>query len=410
MTKGLLLINPNSRVPSPYAAIEPPLWLGMIAGYHLAQGERVGIVDAEAEDLTIEETAQWVIDLRPRETIVVVMGNNPSVSSTPKMPVAQELLKYISNHTPVKLTGLHPVAMDYPGAVKHPFEGCPSIPWNLLPMDKYKAHNWHCLENLGERSPYGVLYTSLNCPFNCFYCNVHALYGDKHVRWRPWEDIARDLMYFASHGIRNIKIWDELFCWEKTRAEQVLDFIWLNHLDFNIWAYAHVSCVNEFLLAKMKKAGMNWLAYGFESGRIEVRKKVHKGFTDSTMQQAIQMTRDAGINIMANFLFGLPGETEDDMKATLDFALEQNFEYVNFYVALPYPGSPWYASLAEKSVNWASFNQFSPAICAAPQVVRFRDEAFQTYFSRPEYLSMVRRKFGLQAEAHIKEMLAWKIR
>ena len=109
-------------------------------------------------------------------------------------------------------------------------------------------------------------------------------------------------------------------------------------------------------------------------------------------------------------MFGLPGETEDDRKATLEFAMNENFEYINFNIALPYPGSPWYDSLKDKPTDWSSFSQFSPNICAAPEVVKFHDEAFQAYFNRPEYLSMIRTKFGEKAEAHIEEMVRWKIR
>ena len=279
-------------------------------------------------------------------------------------------------------------------------------------MSKYRAHNWHCLGDLENRSPYGVLYTSLNCPFRCQFCNIHALYGSKSVQLRGLGGVATDLMHFAQSGIRNIKIWDELFTWNSAQVKDILDYICVCGWGevFNIWAYAHVSCVDEGLLPKMKRAGINWLAYGFETASIKTRKKARKGFPDTVMQRAIQLTRDAGINIIGNFMFGLPGETEDEMKATLEFAMQENFEYVNFSVALPYPGSPWYTSLQNKPTDWNSFSQFSPNICADPQVVKFRDDAFQTYFSRPEYLSMIKARFGLQAEAHIKEMLAWKIR
>ena len=393
----LVLVNPNGRVPTLFAAVEPPLWLGLIASYHLGQGNSVAIVDAEAEGLTIAETVQRVKALSPRETIIVVMGNNPSVSSTPKMPVAQELLKEL----PARLVGLHPNALNCPGTIRHPFEGFPSVPWQLLPLEKYRAHNWHCLGNLDQRGNYASLYTSLNCPYSCSYCNIHALYGDRQVRLRPLGDIKAELLQLSSLGIRNIKLWDELFTLDETRVIEICDFLSQWGFKFNIWAYARVDSVSEKMLAKMKQAGVNWLAYGFESAQEGKSKNARR---------AVDMTRAAGISIIANFMFGLPGETQDSMKASLEMAVRENFEYVNFTVALPYPGSPWYDSLKVKPTDWASFSQFSPNICAVPAVVEFRDRAFQTYFGRPEYLSMIREKFGAKAEAHIKEMLKWKPR
>jgi len=203
----------------------------------------------------------------------------------------------------------------------------------------------------------------------------------------------------TTYGVRNIKIWDELFTFKEDRVLEICQG--LKSYDLNIWAYARLDTVTPRMLPVMKAAGINWLAYGFES---VTDKKSTKA------EEAIKMTRDAGINIMANFMFGLPGETEDDRKASLDFAVRQNFEYVNFYVALPYPGSQWWADLPEKPTDWSRFSQYAPNMYGDPKVIKFKDDAFQMYFRRPEYLSMIRARFGDKAEAHIKQMVAWKIR
>jgi radical SAM superfamily enzyme YgiQ (UPF0313 family) len=407
MAVDLLLINPNNKVPSPFAAVEPPLWASLIAGYQLSQGKSVRIFDAEAEGLDIKNLMLLTFVLNPKEVMVVVMGNNPSVSSTPKMPIAEELLKYLPE---AKITGLHPMAVDYPGVIREPFKGCPNIPWDLLPMDKYRAHNWHCLEDVTNRSPYAVLYTSLNCPFKCSYCNVHTLYGNRKMRYRPMPYILNDLDYFAEKGIRHIKIWDELFCLDNDRVNTICDYIIKMEYDFNVWAYARVDTINQLTLHKMKKAGINWLAYGFESGSDEVRKLSHKGFVESDLHSAIASTRFAGINIMGNFIFGLPGDDIDSMNQSLEMACKENFEFVNFYVGMPYPGSEWYKSLKNPPTDWSRFNQYAPNPYADPKVVKFRDEAFDTYFNRSEYLKMIKHKFGIKAQNHILDMLKWRIR
>lgn len=397
MKTDILLINPNSKTPSPFAAVEPPFWLGLIAWYEMKNGKEVFIVDAEAHELSIEETVETVWAINPKETLIVCMGNNPSVSSTPKWNITKMLLERID----AKVTGLHPIAIDYPGVVRHPFEGLPHIPYFMLPMDKYKAHNWHCLDG-SSRNPYAVLYTSLNCPFSCSYCNIHTLYGDRKIQYRKMTSILHDIYSLVcEYQVRNIKIWDELFCLDESRVIQICDYIISEGYDLNIWAYARTDTITDKMLLKMKKAGINWLAYGFESSTDHKSRQA---------ERAIQMTRYAGINILGNFMFGLPNESMDDMKRTLDFAIKENFEYANFYVALPYPGSSWYDSLTIKPTDWSSFSQFSPNICADPSVVKFRDEAFQTYFNNPDYLSMIRKKFGEQGESHIREMVKWKIR
>jgi anaerobic magnesium-protoporphyrin IX monomethyl ester cyclase len=394
----LVLVNPNHRNPSPYAAVEPPLWLGLMAGdWARFKDYDVRVVDAEAEGLTVAQTVARVAELQPKETIIVCMGANPSVSSTPKWPVTLELLK----HLDAKVTGLHPTATGYPGAISRPFDGTPTVPWHLLPMHLYRAHNWHCLGDLKDRGNYAVLYTSLNCPHNCSYCNVHALYGNRRVRYRPMEDIKAELDKFAEMGIRNIKVWDELFCLDEKRVAAVCNHIIGNGYKFNIWAYARTDSVSLKMLTHMSLAGIHWVAYGFESVKDKKSRKA---------REAIDMTRASGVNIMGNFIFGLPGETEDTMKASLDFAMKENFEYVNFNIALPYPGSEWYDSLKVKPTDWSTFDQFSPNICADPKVVAFRDAAFQQYFGRKEYLTMIAKKFGVTAATHIADMTQWGIR
>jgi len=387
---NLVLVNPNNRIPAPFAAIEPPLWLGLIAGYRLAQGDNVAIVDAEAEELTVKQTVKRVEELHPKQTIIVVMGANPSVSSTPKWPVTEELLE----HLDAKVTGIHPIAVNHPRAIAHPFQGCPIIPWYLFcPMDKYRAHNWHCLADLESRKSYAILYTSLNCPYNCYYCNVHTLYGDHNLRLSPMEDVTGELDFFAEMGIRNIKIWDELFCLNEKRVVAICDHIISAGYHFNIWAYARLDTVTPKMLSKMKAAGINWLAYGFES--VKDKKFI------SRAEDVIRMTKEAGIAIIANFMFGLPGTTREDDRASVNFAKKQLFEFVNFYDAKPYPGSQWYED-TKPDIKPVEFDQYA-------DISAFRDCAFVDYFTNPSYLRMIQAKWGNQAIDQIKGMMQCRL-
>ena len=362
--------------------------------------------------------AIWDVEVNPimpgttyEQIIIVVMGSNPSVSSTPKMPAALPLAEQLKGEgVSVVLTGLHPMThaseKDYPWVEHFPLmtELTAITPaWDLIDFSKYRAHNWHCLDRLDQRGHYGVMYTSFGCPFNCFYCNIKTLYGKSKVRYRPIPDILAELDILVSkYGIKNLKIADECFTLNEGHVNLICEGIISRGYDLNIWAYGRGDTVNPAMLKKMKRAGINWLAYGFETSK-EDKFRARNG-------DIVKMTRDAGINIMANFMFGLPDETEDDWKVSLEMAIKENFEFVNFYVALPYPGSVWYLGLENPPTDWSSYNQFSPNICADPKVVQFRDKAWQIYITRPEYLSMIKSKFGEKAESHIKEMAPRRFR
>jgi radical SAM superfamily enzyme YgiQ (UPF0313 family) len=59
----------------------------------------------------------------------------------------------------------------------------PIAAWDLLPMDKYKAHNWHCFDDIENRKPYAAIYTSLGCPYNCIFCCINAPFGKPGIRY-----------------------------------------------------------------------------------------------------------------------------------------------------------------------------------------------------------------------------------
>jgi len=257
-------------------------------------------------------------------------------------------------------------------------------------MAQYRAHNWHCLDG-SARAPYASVYTSLGCPYNCYYCNIHALYPDRTVTYRRVADVVDDVVLLRQrYGVRNIKVWDELFTLQEDRVLEICEG--LHRFDLNMWAYARLDSVTEPMLRAMKAAGMNWLAYGFES--VKDKKLIARA------DDVIRATHEAGISIIANFMFGLPGTTREDDHASVEYAMRHCFEYVNFYDAKPYPGSRWYED-AKPVDGWESYDQHKNRSA-------FRQGAFERYFTNPVYLSMIQFKWGNQAVDHINGMLKWR--
>jgi hypothetical protein len=109
------------------------------------------------------------------------------------------------------------------------------------------------------------------------------------------------------------------------------------------------------------------------------------------------------------------------MQETLDLALEANCEFANFYCAMAYPGSKLYGMAVEKGWplpdSWIGYSQHSyetfplrtDALSSA-EVLRFRDEAFHSYFSDERYLGLVRRKFGEPVVSHLRDMGAIRLK
>jgi len=479
----LLVVNPGARAQvygelgASLSGIEPPLWAGLIAAFIRERGYSVKMIDADTENWSPEYTAEKICECNPTLTAIVVLGTNPSASSTPKMTAVGEVLSALKEkkqESKTILLGLHPSALpeqtlreertDFvcqgegfqtilqllevlksgkepkdnkvPGlwhirngeVMSNPIaplvnpDELPFAAWDLMPMDKYRAHNWHCFENIDQRQPYGVIYASLGCPFDCTYCNIHALYNDKPgIRFRSPERVVEEIdLLVRDYKIRNIKIIDELFALKQEQVMRICDLIIEGGYDLNIWAYARVDTINEIMLKKMKQAGINWLCYGFESASEKVRQGVAKKTEQDTTKKAVEMTQAAGIYIIANFIFGLPDDNLETMQETLDMAKEFNFEYVNFYTAMAYPGSQLYQDAVERDIKlpeaWHGYAQLSEETLPLPtkylsagEVLRFRDNAFKEYFSNPEYLETIREKFGPGVVEHIKDMLKHEI-
>lgn len=487
----LVLVNPGDRAQvyqslgSDLAAIEPPVWASLMATFIRQQGYAVEIVDSNADGLSIEAAAARISDMNPRLTGVVVYGHQPS-ASTQNMAAAGAICRALKEQAPnLKniLVGGHVSALpeqtlreenvDFVASGEGPhtllellqtlkserheynsvrglmyWDGgriratppaplvteldreMPESAWDLLPMDKYRAHNWHCFGDL-RRRPYAALYTTLGCPYHCSFCCIQAPFksGEKMLGykeqvnsyrfWSPQTVINQIDKLVNRYGVKNIKLADEMFVLNRRHVLELCDLIIERGYDVNIWAYARVDTVREGMADKLKRAGFNWLAFGIEAASERVRKDVQKGFGQDLIYQTLADVSASGINVIANYIFGLPEDDLESMKATLDLALELNCEFANFYCTMAYPGSQLYKLALAKGwplpEKWSGYAQHSTDTLPLPtkyltgsEVLRFRDQAFQIYFSSPRYLEMITRKFGPETALHVREMVAYR--
>jgi radical SAM superfamily enzyme YgiQ (UPF0313 family) len=483
----LVLINPGSRTQvyqslgSRLTAVENPVWAGLMATFCRRRGLSVAIIDAEAEELVAAEVAERVQDLSPVLAAVVAYGHQPS-ASTQIMTACGQVCTAIKDLSPVQdvlLVGGHVAALPertlreedtdfvaageglhtlvalvaalktadpdlakvpglwywHKGVPQHTPDRAlvadldrdmPGQAWDLLPMGKYRAHNWHCLGGL-DRQPYAALYTTLGCPYHCSFCCIQAPFksGEEagglrestntYRYWSPDTVIAQIDLLVNRHGVRNIKIADEMFVLNPRHVLGICDRIIERGYDLNIWAYTRVDTIKDGMLDKLKAAGFNWLAFGIEAGAARVRADVDKAFDHDEVFRVIGKVRDAGINVIGNYIFGLPEDDLETMQATLDLATELNCEFANFYSAMAYPGSPLYARAVQQGValprKWTGYSQHSRDTLPLPtryvsarEVLQFRDEAFRRYYTNPRYLDTVRRRFGPETVEHIRQM------
>lgn len=427
-----------------------------------------GVADAFKNTANFRQTSNPVQRFKP---IVVMLGNHPS--ALPERTLREEPVDYvIDGEGPVTLDALlrSPVVFrDVPGLVwfdaspassrdVHPITRNPLAPlldldsdlhgraWHLLPpLDRYRAHNWQCLDGW-PRTPYAAIYTSLGCSYKCDFCMINVFqHTNKYRRRSPQAVIQEILGLYHLHGVRTFKIVDELFVLNRSHYREICQGVVEAGIGdhINVWAYARTDTVHPEDLPLMRAAGIRWLALGIESGSANVRAASNKSQThfdasaieflepdifpggmygeNAGIKATIRAIRAANINVIGNYIFGLPHDTRSTMRATLDLARGLNTEWANFYCAMPYPGSPLYDDIARGRPQdlppsfeaYSQHNRYSVPLrnenLTAAEILAFRDNAHIAYFSNPNYRKMIEGKFGMHAIQEVDKMLSYKL-
>jgi len=310
----------------------------------------------------------------------------------------------------------------------------PGVAWDLLPsLSEYRTAGWHSWSNNSDKQPFAALYTSLGCPYKCSFCMINIINrqsNDSQIssqdsnsfRWWSPEFIIKQFDYFAAQGIKNIKIADELFVLNPNHFMKICDMIIDRKYDFNIWAYSRIDTCKPEYLEKLKRAGVNWLGLGIENPSNIIRQEVQKdSFKEVKITDVINTIRNAGINVAANYIFGLPEETEASLDFTYSFAEDTNSEMVNFYCAMAYPGSPLHLDAKSKKIKlpstYSGYSQHSydtqnlpSKNLSAAKILEFRDNAWQKYHTNEKYLSLIKSKFGDRAKENIEATTKIKLK
>lgn len=294
--------------------------------------------------------------------------------------------------------------------------------WDMLPMEKYRAHNWQCFSDLEKRRPYASIYTSLGCPYKCSFCCINAPFDANRYRMRSPEAVVAEIdRLVKDYGVKTYKFIDEMFVLNERHVMTICDLLIERDHGLNIWAYARVDTVKPHMLEKLRKAGFQWLALGIESGSKHVRDGSRKALKNEDIVSIVRQIQVAGISVIGNYIFGLPDDDETTMRETLNLAKELNCEFANFYSAMAYPGSALYNEAVARGwalpESWSGFSQHSYDCRPLPTekvdaatVLEFRDDAFHEYFENARYLDMVTQRFGWDTRKHIEEMTKTRLR
>ena len=276
----------------------------------------------------------------------------------------------------------------------------PSLIKNLdeLPFPARRLTPWQRYSSvLSRRSPITTMFTSRGCPYRCSFCSRPHL--GKVFRFRHPANVVDEMQACQEMGINEILFYDDTFSVNRPRVIDICREIIGRGLKIGWDIRARVDCVDEETLAQLKQANCQRIHYGIEAGTEKILKVLNKGITLEQARKAVRLTKRAGIQTLAYFMIGSPTENREDVKKTMDFALELNPDFVHITITTPFPATDIYQrGLREglfKTDHWLEFarqprTDFSPPYWnenfSDPELQDLLRNAYRKFYSRPRFI------------------------
>ena len=196
--------------------------------------------------------------------------------------------------------------------------------------------------------------TSRGCPFNCIFCSIHLHMGRQ---WRPHspEYTLGHLEFLVDkYHIKHIHFEDDNLTLDNTRFKEILNGLFERKINIT-WDTPNgvrADTLTKELLENSKKSGCIYIILGVESGEQRVLASIiNKQLDLNKVIEVAQWCKEIGLDVMAFYVIGFPGETSNDMKKTIDFALQLMKKYdmtPTIFIATPLAGTRLYEVCKEK--------------------------------------------------------------
>jgi anaerobic magnesium-protoporphyrin IX monomethyl ester cyclase len=271
------------------------------------------------------------------------------------------------------------------------FEGFLAAPvpaWDLLDLTQYSLP-------LVSQS-YTIVETSRGCPYSCDFC-VAPLHQGHKFRERSATSIVDEMAFVAkTYGERFFYLWGDTVTLNIKSFSAICEEIIARQLNIQWFGNARADNLQDPLFVdRLKRSGCWMLALGIETESEETRRDMMKRLESEKIRRALVNMRASGIKSFGFFILGYPGEDRAALDRTIDYAIELDPDFANFYPAVPYPGTELYAKAKRDgllvSEDWTRM-EYSYYLLQGnglnEQVVMSAiNRAKRRFFLRPHYLT-----------------------
>lgn len=338
-----------------------------------------------------EEVLDFVVvgeaELTAVELVDAILARNTDFSGIKGLVYRDDSGKIVSSGA----RALVPELDDYPYPAVHLIKG----------LDRYAPAHATVL-------PVAAIMVSRGCPGACTYCQTKNIFG-RRTRFRsPMNVIGEIRKLVYEYGVKEIHFLDDVITANRKFVREFCDLLKKEpyKLHLEVANGLRADMVNEEILTALKEVGLRNVGFGIESGNDRVLKLVKKGITKEQVRKAIRIAKGIGLETWGFFIFGLPGDTEESIRETVDFAIELDPKYAKFVFLKPFPGSEVYYQLDEKGLidnrDYAQYGPYMPPVhhlqgVSQERMIELQQQALRRFYLRPrkiiEHLADIR-SFG----------------
>lgn len=261
--------------------------------------------------------------------------------------------------------------------------------WELIAdLNKYQSPD-------ALRRPVMSIMTTRGCPFGCTFCCSKQIFGRRY-RVRSKDSLIEEIKYYIKRfGVKELHIMDDVFTLSKERTIEICRAIQAGKFDLTL-SFANgirADSIDEEVLQTLKDTGFQDLGFGVETGDEEILKSIDKNTTKDSMRRAFKMAKSFGFITWGFFMIGLPGETRETIKKTIDFAIELDPDFAKFLILKPFPGSKIYQDLSQsgaiKDYNYDNYGVYTAPVhelpgLSAKEMLKWQRWAFLKFYLRPK--------------------------
>jgi len=259
---------------------------------------------------------------------------------------------------------------------------------NMLPYPDRDDFPGDMYPDFSFYSPCIQILSSRGCPCSCIFCiERHVMYNSPVHRMRDPKDVVDEMEFcIKKFNAKQFYFDDQSFVINKKYVMAICDEIIKRGIKVPWTCMGDAMFVDFEVLKKMSDANCIGMKFGVDSTDTEILKRIGKPLKLEMVEKVVKWCREVGIRSHATYCIGLPGDTEQTIRKSMEFAKKLNADSSQVSIAIPYPGTPFFKWAKENNYlityDWSDYDGAKNAVISYPNLSNERLDELYREFSR----------------------------